>query len=381
LAFQIKNFVSIVASMINRMKVTQTKLTDFNVGAVARTLVEAPAAEIDQLYQQMFNGLREAIPVSVYQSFSFAPLAATAATGSIQLTIAPQTTPISIAAGTLFSTAVSANQYAAIAAVIVPAGATTASIAVVATTTGAATNLVANCLFTMTPSPAGFVSAANLAPFVSGQDTETPAQQQLRFNAFIASLPRGTVRALYYGMSLAAVLDANGNVIERPIFTSVVEPYLTDPTKPVALVNCYVHNGVGNTSAALVAQVTASLYGYYTPQAVPVPGYKAAGVKVVVAAATEIPVNVAALITAATGYSKADTVVNGVTISGLITLATAAIASYLQSIPIGGSALVAKIDALVMAIPGIVNYTPTLPAGDTASTMAQKIMPGTIALS
>jgi uncharacterized phage protein gp47/JayE len=388
LAFQIKNFVSIVASMINRMKVTQTKLTDFNVGAIARTLVEAPASEIDQLYQQMFNGLREAIPVSVYQSFSFAPLAATAATGSIQLTIAPQTTPISIAAGTLFSTTVSANQYAATAAVIVPAGASTASIVVAATTTGAATNLVANCPFTMTPSPAGFVSAANLAPFVSGQDTETPAQQQLRFAAFIASLPRGTVPALFYGMSLAAVLDANGNVIERPVFTSVVEPYLTDPTQPVGLVNCYVHNGIGNTSPALVAQVRAALYGYYTPQAIPVPGYKAAGIKVVVAAATEVPVNVAAIITAATGYSKADTVVNGATVPGLVTLVTAAITSYLQSIPIGGSALVAKIDALVMSIQcngtgltwtirdAILTVTP---AGGTASPLAIDLTAYTVA--
>ena len=63
MAFQIKNFASIVASMINRMSATQNKVTDFNVGAVGRTLIEAPAIEIDQLYQQMFNGLKEAIPV------------------------------------------------------------------------------------------------------------------------------------------------------------------------------------------------------------------------------------------------------------------------------------------------------------------------------
>jgi hypothetical protein len=380
-AFQIKNFVSIVASMINRMKVTQTKLTDFNVGAIARTLVEAPAAEIDQLYQQMFNGLREAIPVSVFQSFSFPPLAAMGATGSIDVTIAAQPAAVLIEQGTLFASTVSSTQYAATANVTIVAGSTSALIPVAATTTGSATNLVANATFTLTPSPAGFASATNLAPFVSGQDAETPAQQQLRFNAFIASLPRGTIPALYYGMSVATVLDANGNVIERPVFTSVVEPYVSDPTQPVGLVNCYVHNGVGNTSAALVAQVSASLYGYYTAVGVPVPGYKAAGINVVVAVATQIAVNVAGSITAASGYAKADTEVNGVTVPGLITQATAAIFSYLQGIPLGGSALVAELYALVMAIPGVTNYSPSLPAADTPSTSAQKIMPGAITLS
>ena len=47
MAFQIKNFVSICAGMINSMRANQTQITDFNVGSVARTLIEAPAIEID----------------------------------------------------------------------------------------------------------------------------------------------------------------------------------------------------------------------------------------------------------------------------------------------------------------------------------------------
>lgn len=381
MAFQIKNFVSIVAAMINRMKATQNQLTDFNVGAVGRTLVEAPAAEIDQLYQQMFNGLREAIPVSVYQSFSFPPLAACAATGTIQVTIAASPAATLVPAGTLFAATVSPNLYAATVDTVIPPGAITAAIPVAATVVGAATNLVAGVSFTLTPSPSGLAGATNPAPFVNGLDAETPDLQQIRFNAFIASLPRGTVPALYYGMSVATVLDANGNVIERPVFTAVVEPYLTDPTQPVGLVKCTIHNGVGNTSTALVSNVAASLHGYYTPAGVPVPGYKAAGVKVLVAAATEVAVNVAGTVTAAIGYAKADTQVNGVTQPGLITLATAAVYTYLQDIPLGGSALTAEIVALVMGIPGVANYAPALPAADIASTSAQKIMPGTVTLT
>ena len=145
--------------MLNRLKVTQNQLTDFNVGAVGRTLVEAPAIEIDQLYQQMFNGLVEAIPVSVYQSFSFPPLAALAARGNIQVTIASSLTSTDVPAGTLFGSTVTGNVYASTADFIIPPSTTTASIPVAATTAGAATNLVTGVSFTLTPSPAGFSSA------------------------------------------------------------------------------------------------------------------------------------------------------------------------------------------------------------------------------
>ena len=77
MAFQLKDFASIAASMINHMKSVTSQITDFAVGGVARTLVEAPAVEIDQAYQQFFIGVKEAIPVATYESFDFARLAAT----------------------------------------------------------------------------------------------------------------------------------------------------------------------------------------------------------------------------------------------------------------------------------------------------------------
>ena len=366
--------------MINRMKSTQSQITDFNIGSVARTIVEAPAIEIDQLYQQMVNGLIEAIPVSVYQSFSFPPLAALASTGNIQVTIASSLTSTDIPAGTLFASTVTSNTYASTVDVIIPPATTTASIPVAATTTGAATNLVVDVSFTLTPSPAGFISATNLAPFANGQDTETPAQQLVRFNAYIASLPRGIIAALTYGMSLTNVQDANGNVIELVKFSSVIEPWVTDDTQPVSTVNCYIHNGVGSTSDALLAATQAVLYGYYL-NGTPVPGYKAAGVKTTIYKASEVDVAVSGVITALAGYSKPDTVVNGVTVPGLITLATAAVYAYLLALPLGGSALMAEITALVMGIKGVYNYVPTLPSADATSTQLQKLMPGTITLT
>lgn len=362
------------------MKATQTQITDFNIGAVGRTLVEAPAIEIDQLYQQMFNGLVEAIPVSVYQSFSFPPLAALASTGTIQITIASSLSATDIPAGTVFASTVTSNTYASTTDVIIPPSTTTASIPVAATTTGSATNLVVDVSFTATPSPSGFVSATNLAPFINGQDAETAAQQLTRFNAFIAALPRGTIGSLIYGMSLANIQDVNGNVIEKVVFSSVIEPWLSDDTQPVSVVNCYIHNGVGSTSSELLTATEQVIYGYYANN-VAVPGYKAAGVQVNIYIASEVTVAVTGVITALPGYSKTDTVVNGVTVPGLITLATAVVQAYLIGQPLGGAAFKAEIIALVMNIPGVQNYVPSLPSSDVIATKLQKIMPGTITLS
>lgn len=71
MAFQIKDFQSIVAAMINYVRGTTTKLTDFNRGSVVRTMLEAPAIEMDQLYQQLLHGVNEGTLAGVFRTFEF----------------------------------------------------------------------------------------------------------------------------------------------------------------------------------------------------------------------------------------------------------------------------------------------------------------------
>lgn len=373
MAFQIKNFVSIVASMVNRIKATQTQVDDFNDGAIGRTLVEAPAIEIDQLYQQAFNLVSAAIPVSVYTSFSFAALPSLTATGLVLVSIAAQPIVTLVSAGSQFTSSGTQNVYASTADVLIPAGSTSAEVPVSATSSGAASNLASGNVFTMTPAATGLVGATNLSAFVSGRDVETGPQQFIRFNNFISTLPRGTVPSLYYGLSLTFISDAFGNLIERVVFSSVVEPYVLDDTQPIALVNAFIHNGVGSTSSALVAQANKIIYGYYLANGTAVPGWKAAGIPVIIAAATEVPLAVTGRLTALAGYDQP-------TLCGL---AVTAIFTYLQNLNIGATALFAEISALVMAIPGVSNFVLSAPAPgvDTPSTPSTKIMPGVIGVT
>lgn len=371
MAFQIKDFASITASCINWMKAASQRVTDFNIGSVVRTMLEAVAAEIEELYQQYFVGLKEAIPVAVYNAFNFAALAAQPAMGMVRVTITAQPTATVVQAGTVFSAAGVAVTYVASQDTTLNAGGTYVDVPVAASATGTLGNIAAGVSMTMAPQATGFVSAASLAAFVSGQDAESDDDRQSRFAAYITALSRGTVAALEYGAGTVMLFDASGNETERVKYALAVEPWLADNTQPVGLVNVYVHNGVGSTSAALVTQVSSVMYGYYDASGNAVPGYKAAGTHCVVYAAADQALNVSAALTAAPGYVKAS----------LLPSVTAALQAYINGLDIGASAIFAELVALAMNVDGVANFIPTTPTADVAPGANTKLVPGVITLT
>lgn len=365
--FQVKDFASIAASIINYAKAIQGKITDFSIGSVARTMLEAPAVEIEELYQQMFIGLRESIPVAIYQSFDFTRLPAAPASGVIRVTITPAATDTLIAAGMVFSSAAYSVKFVALADVTIAAGASYGDVSVVCTAPGAVGNVAASTSFTAYPSVNGLVSALALSTFNSGRDEETDAQRKARFATFIATLNRGTVAALRYGLSLVKLRDANGNVTEEVRHISIVEPWLTDPLQPISLVNCYIHNGSSGASPSLLTETEKIIYGYTDVNGNIIAGWKAAGVKVVIYAATNVTVNITCTVTVNAAYVVAD----------VKAAVQAAISDYIAGLDIGDDVLVAEMVAAAMAVAGVDNFALTLPAGDTAVTNTQKAKMGT----
>lgn len=372
MAFQIKDFASISASMVNWMRVATRKVTDFNLGGIVRTMVEAIGAEIDELYQQMFIGLKEAIPVATYNSFSFARIPAMPARGMVRVTINSSATDTIIPAGTVFKVVGGSQSYTSVQDVVIPAGATFKDVYVACTVAGIAGNQLAGQSFTLTPTLQALVSAENLAAFQNGSDLETDEQRKLRFNEFIASLPRGTVRALEYGLKLTVLTDAQGNETERVVSAAIIEPWLIDADNfPISLVNCYVHNGSGSTSSALVARAKEIMYGYIDNLGAKIPGWKAAGVRVEVYAATEQAVNLTGVLTVLDGYDH-DT---------LVEQAVQVVYGYIIGLQVGEKAIRAEMVQQVMDIDGVYNFVPSVPAGDTVPAASVKLMPGTIAIT
>jgi uncharacterized phage protein gp47/JayE len=113
------------------------------------------------------------------------------------------------------------------------------------------------------------------------------------------------------------------------------------------------------------------VYGYYDDSGNAVPGWKAAGVKVDVFAATEQALNVTAVISVSAGYTKAD----------VITLVEDSIYAYLQGLDIGATAIKSEIIAIAMSIDGVTNFVMSAPTSDTAVANNIKIMPGTFAIT
>lgn len=373
MAFQIKDFRSIVASMINLMRASSKKITDFNIGSVGRTLIEAPAAELDQLYQEMFHGLKEAIPVATYNTFEFGLLPASASTGVLTFYASGgHTADILIATGTLCKNQTTNKLYRTTFDVFLVVGATEVSVAGVADSTGLDTNCDANSILLIVGSISGVSGVSNLTPFTGGRDIESEDERKLRFQGFISTLQRGTLAALRYGASTAVVRDVNGIVQERVVHIGIIEPYEVDPiANNPGFVQIYLHNGVGGTSPALVTATQTVIDGSYLPDGTPVPGWKAAGVVVTCYAASEVVQAVTGVVTVLAGYQSA----------AVLAACTSVVSGYLLALKIGESAILAEIIERIMAVPGVYNVALSVPAADVAVTGSQKIMPGVVGLT
>jgi uncharacterized phage protein gp47/JayE len=374
MAFQIKNFRSIAAAMLNFAKATQAKATDFYVGGVTRTVLESSAIEIDELYQQMFHGLMESIPVAVYQGFGFDLLPPAYASTVMQFSASPAPVdPITIPAGTLVRKDGGAVAYAVEADTVLPAGETSVPVPVTAATAGSVGNTLANSITVLDGAISGITAVTNPAPVTNGRDQETEEERRLRFRRYIQSLSRGPLAAIEYGATTAALLDAYGVATEYVASAAVVEWYKTHQDAPYGLVYCYLWNGSNGASPELITLAQQIIDGYVDGGGQRVMGYKAAGIQVVVMATTTSLVNVTGTLVPREGYASAD----------LIPLATTAIGDYITALPTNTPFVREAAIASIMNIPGVHDFTMSLPATNlnpVPDTQGLPFQPGQLAV-
>lgn len=294
MAFQIKDFASIVASIVNHMRGTQKKITDFQPGSVARTLVEGPAVEVEELYLQMFTGLREAIPVATYLSFGFDKLPAKRAHGLVSVSAeTPPTEPMTIPLGTVFNTA-DGRSYSSTAEVTWPAGEAMIRIPVQADVVGLAGNVAAGVI-TSSPAFDDTYTISNLA-IENGSDVEADDEREARFAEFIASLSRGTLTACTYAAKSATVLDEDGAIYEYVTRIGVDEQS--------GYVRIYIYSSRGLPSDQLLANAQTIIDGRRDPVTGAItPGYRPGGVRVDVLSMVERAVPFAVRVEMLPGYT------------------------------------------------------------------------------
>lgn len=269
MTFEIKSFAQITQGAINRARAVTDKITDFLPGSVARTLIEAPASEIEELYIQMLLGLRDAIPVATYLSFGFDKLPASVASGFVTLALDPPPVADSvIPAGASFS-ASDGRRYLSTADTPWPAGAASIRVPVVAAVVGAAGNAAAGDITSTALSDRPY-SVGNPA-ISNGRDLESDLEQRARFADFIAALSRGTMVACRFAVASATVADGNGNITEYVTRVGAQEE--------AGYVRFWLYSNLGIPSDELLALAQRQLDGW-SVNGVIVPGYRPAGVRV-----------------------------------------------------------------------------------------------------
>lgn len=300
MAFQIKDFVSITAGMLNHMRSVSKKIFDFEPGSVSRTLVEGPAVEIEEFYLKMFAGLREAIPVATFLSFNFDLLPAAKARGFVSVSSsAPRSSPLTIPTGTIFSTNDNRN-YASTADVIWQTGSTFVRIPVMAQVAGLVGNVAEGVIVNST-----FFSTLvtiNNSAITNGRDVETSTEREARFADYIKSLLRGTVDAIKYAISQVRILDTDG------IITEYVARY--GLSEEAGYVRVYVYSNAGVPSADLLTLGQKVIDGSKdATTGVITPGYRPAGVRVDVLPLAERSVPLSVRVSMLPGYTLSSAVI------------------------------------------------------------------------
>lgn len=370
--FQIKNFASIAASMINIIRGNTTKITDLNPGSAARTLIEAPAVEIEEAYLRTFAGLREAIPVAIYGAFDFDLLAASYSVGSLTFTATGgHLSDITIPSGTIAQNTVTGLYYETTAEAVLAVGETTVTAPARASAVGYASNTDVGTVTSLGSSIAGIASVNNVIAFARGRDLETEAERKVRFQEYIAAIARGSATAIEYAAKQAVVTDENGLIVESVAYVHAFEAYKSNPSVySTAYVPVYIHNGTTGTSAELVQAAYDLIYGYYDENGNPVIGYNSAGCHSPVFAASEVEVDVAGTIALLPGYT-----------SDVNDAAELAVSAYIAGLGVGEDVIWSDIVATVKSVDGVYSFELTAPTANVDILFNQKAVPGTVTLS
>lgn len=369
-SFKLKHFTQITASEVNWMASVQGKITDFNIGSVGRTLLEAFAMEVEEFYYRMVDALEAEIPNSAYEAFGFSLQSATKASGTVTFgRSTPAAQDYVIPAGTIVSTT-DLVTFQTIASVTLSTGLTTAQTGVVAVTAGLSGNVSAGAIGVLNGALLGIETVTNPLALTGGTDQESEESRANRFRIFIESLPRTTIGGLVGGAMTASLSDGGGNLLERVREAKTVEPYLTG-AGPRSVVDLYIDNGSGTASANLIAATQDMIDGSAIGVTPAVTGYRSAGITVNVKAVSAMPINVTTTIT----------IVAGETAASVQEAVKASIGQYINGLHIHDPLDWERLLTVIITTPGVQTAVVSLPTVDQVPGTGQRITAGAVTVN
>ena len=354
----VKSFDQIMSDMTAYILSAAPQITDLSPGSIIRSFLEASAMSIEELYVSVYLGFQRALQTVAPDNFSFprktgtyasTTVVFTATTAPTQTLIIPLGTRVQTSSGLVFDTTIQGY---------INAGSTTSdTIGITAEEIGSIYNVAAGTINVMKDDINGVASVTNANPAAGGTDAESDYSYQSRFQLYIEGLAGSNIAGLLTGaLSVAGITSA-----------SVVENF-----PPVSNVNAnlYIDNGSSTgTPASLVAQVQTVIDG---DGASSVPGYRSAGVNVVVVAATVVTQNFTLTVTMTSANVDTSTVQADV---------QTAITNYVNNLGLGQTIIFNEVVASVMNVFGAYNVSFTTPTADVAVSSSEVARVGTFTIT
>lgn len=356
--FAIKTFDELVASMTSWITAKSPQITDLVPGSVLRSICEACALCLEEIYVGTYLGFKRQLATIQEDIYNFERKAGTKATANVVFSRSGTTGTVTIPSGTRVETP-SGLRFATTAAGSITAGNTSSNpVEVEALEIGTSYNVSASSITVMTDTVDGVETVTNAAAATGGLNEESDYAYKQRFRSYIEGVGRSNLSGLIFGaLSVDGVTSA-----------SVVELF-----PPVANVNArlYIDDGSsGGVSSAKILEVQDVIDGDGTEEN---PGYRAAGVNVVVTKPTTVTQNVDVSITLIDDSSvDSDQVELDV---------NQAITNYINNLWVGEDIIHAELVAAVMSVYGVYDCTVSTPAGNTAISASQVGRVGTITLT
>jgi len=346
-----KRFGDIVSRMIQWVTTYSTKLTDFNTGSATRTMLEAVAWVVEDLYEDLFLGFREMVRLFIYDLFAFRRKDAVKSGGSVVFSRnVADPSVIDIPIGTIVETTDGVQFETTENATIAASATDSAATAIRALVAGTSGDVPAHTITNMVTDVAGVDAVDNSADTGDGRDRESDTDLQVRFRKFVTNLAKTTKYGLEAGAEqVQGVYQAK--IVEHP--TTRGHLYL------------YIDDGSGSAGSALLTAVRAKIEG--SGIAID-PGWRGAGTFIEYLSASAVLVNI----------TQTLFLVSGADAAAVLAAVESAQASYVNQHRMGVDVVKEQLKHVAKKNPDVRDISMTIPAGNTAVADGQVAKIGTI---
>ena len=248
-----KSISDILGGLIDYTSTHTSEITDFTPGSIIRSIYEAEAMELEQLYTLSIENILWGIRHSVLDAFGFTPKDATAAFGYVTVTLStPLASPLVLAKGTSFYSSKDTESIMFVTqdSYFIDTGTSSFQVVVYCTQLGTIGNIDSNYIDTMSSTQITSKTATNEEPFATGTDEESTDSVLKRFRQFVATRGRATVNAVDY-----AARSVPG----------VAGVYVYEDTGEFTV---YAHDANGDLNPYMLNQVTNAV-NLYRPVGIP----------------------------------------------------------------------------------------------------------------